>query len=111
MAREKQFVFSARTTEQGLQMLGEVKAKLGVGWYELVVEAVSTHCELDKAMMTVPKKEKPAKEAQPTNQPPAEETTSDQPAAMEQESPAEEKRPAKKQKKGSKKATSAKVNG
>jgi hypothetical protein len=32
MARAKQYVFSARTTEAGLKLLSEVKSKMGVGW-------------------------------------------------------------------------------
>ncbi len=35
MAREKRYVFSARTTEEGLKALNEVKARLQVGWDEL----------------------------------------------------------------------------
>lgn len=31
MLREKQHVFSARTTEEGLKTLNELKARLGVG--------------------------------------------------------------------------------
>lgn len=59
MARAKQWVFSARTTEEGLKALGEVKAKLNVGWDELVIEAVSAHFNLDKAMMPRPGKRRP----------------------------------------------------
>jgi hypothetical protein len=62
MAKEKQYVFSARTTEEGLKALGEVKARLTIGWGELVIEAVSAHYELDRAVMTLPKKEAPIKE-------------------------------------------------
>ena len=61
MAREKQYVFSARTTEEGLRQLGELKAKLGVGWDELVVDAVCAHYGLDRNVMAVPKREKPQK--------------------------------------------------
>jgi hypothetical protein len=103
MARKKQYVFSARTTEQGLKALGEVKAKLGLNWDELVIEAVSAHYNIDKAMMTLPKKEAPAQQESPVETP-TEATTPEQPAATEQETPSEEKRPAKKQKKGGKKA-------
>jgi hypothetical protein len=31
MAREKQHVFSARTTEEGLRLLNQVKAEKGIG--------------------------------------------------------------------------------
>lgn len=41
MAREKQYVFSARTTEEGLKQLSELRIKRGMGWDELVIEAVS----------------------------------------------------------------------
>ncbi len=40
MAKEKQYVFSARTTEEGLKALNEVKARLKVSWDELVIDAV-----------------------------------------------------------------------
>lgn len=63
MTKVKQYVFSARTTEEGLKRLGVEKVKLGVNWDELVVEAVSAHYGIDKAMMTLPKKEKPPNEA------------------------------------------------
>jgi len=36
-----------------------------MNWDDLVIEAVSAHYNLDKAMMTLPKKEKPAKAEQP----------------------------------------------
>jgi len=94
MAREKQHVFSARTTEQGLKALNETKGRLKLSWDELVVEAVSTHYNLDKEMMTLPRKEKPAK----AEQPPTEETQPEQPATTE-ECPTEavqEEAPAKK---------------
>lgn len=101
MAREKQYVFSARTTEEGLKALNEVKAKVNMNWDELVIEAVSAHYNLDKAMMTLPKKDKPAK----AEQPPSKETAAEQPVTIEerpveaeQEKPAEE--PAKRRGKG-----------
>ncbi len=66
MAREKQYVFSARTTEEGLGLLNKLKADLKIGWDELVVEAVCGHYGLDKAVMTLPKAEpKPKQEKQP----------------------------------------------
>lgn len=94
MAKEKQHMFSARTTEEGLKAVNEVKDGLKVSWDEMVIEAVSAHYNLDKAMMSLPKKEKPAKEAHPAEQPPPEETSQEQPKTTEQE------RPAKKRKKG-----------
>ena len=105
MAREKQYVFSARTTEEGLKRLGELRQECRVGWDELVIEAVSAHYNLDKAMMTLPKKEVPAKPVKgEAEQPPAEEVAPEQPAATEQE------RPSKKQKKGGKKANKTEDN-
>ncbi len=65
MAKEKQYVFSARTTEEGLGLLNKLKANLGIGWDELVVEAVCTHYGLDKAVMVLPKPERPKKEPEP----------------------------------------------
>jgi hypothetical protein len=43
MARAKQYLFSARTTEAGLKALNEVKERVNRGWDELVIEAVSEH--------------------------------------------------------------------
>ena len=61
MAKGKQWVFSARTTERGLRELGELRGRLNVGWDELVIDAVSAHYGLDREMMTLPKKEKTRK--------------------------------------------------
>jgi hypothetical protein len=103
MAREKQYVFSARTTEEGLKALNEVKSCFNIGWDELVIEAVSEHYNLDKAMITLPKKEKPAKPVKDeAEHPPAEEATPEQLVTVEQERPAEEKQPTKKKGKGKK---------
>ena len=105
MARKgKQYVFSARTTEEGLKRLGELRQVRRMGWDELVIDAVSAHYDLDRAMMTLPRKEKPGNEMQPAEQPPTEATAPEQPVVTEQEPP-EEKRPKKKGKKGGKKAS------
>jgi len=56
MAGEKHHVFSARTTEEGLRLLNELRAKLGIGWDELVVDAVCAHYGLDRAVLEVPPK-------------------------------------------------------
>jgi hypothetical protein len=102
MAREKQHVFSARTTEEGLKALNETKGRLKLSWDELVIEAVSAHFSLDKAMMTLPKKEKPTEVVQTeTEQPPKEATGEGRPATAAEEKPTEEA-PNKKRKKGSK---------
>ena len=62
MAREKQHIFSARTTEEGLKQLSELKAKLDVGWDELVIDGMCGHYKLDKAMLSLPKKAATVKE-------------------------------------------------
>jgi hypothetical protein len=43
MARTKQYLFSARITEEGLKRLSELKAKLGVGWDEMVIDGMCGH--------------------------------------------------------------------
>ena len=63
MAKEKQYVFSARTTETGLKTLNELKGKLKASWDEMVIDAVCEKYNLQKEMMALPKKEKPAKQA------------------------------------------------
>ena len=63
MAKEKQHVFSARTTEEGLKKLNELKGELKISWDELVIEAVCSRYGLDKSAMALPNKEKPVKEA------------------------------------------------
>ena len=60
----KQYVFSARTTEEGLRLLGELRQERRVGWDELVVEAVCAHYGLDRAVMALPKKGKTAEKAE-----------------------------------------------
>ena len=69
MAREKQFVFSARTTEEGLRVLNELKGRLSMGWDEMVIDAVCTYYKLDRAAIALPKREKPAKETLESEQP------------------------------------------
>ncbi len=97
MPREKQFVFSARTTAEGLRQLSELRQERRVGWDELVIEAVSEHYGLDRAMMTLPKKEVSAKET-PAEQQPAEGEESR--LEVGQDRPAEETQPKKKGRKG-----------
>lgn len=63
MAKVKQYVFSARTTEEGLRLLNELRAKRGIGWDELVVDAVCAHYGLDRNVMALPKVEKTPKSA------------------------------------------------
>ncbi len=62
MAKQKQHVFSARTTEEGLKALNALKAEQNIGWDELVIDAVCAHYGLDRGVMALPKTEKPAKE-------------------------------------------------
>ncbi len=61
MAKQKQYVFSARTTEQGLKVLNDLKARLGVNWDVLVIDAVCGHYGLERAAMALPRAEKPQK--------------------------------------------------
>ena len=56
MAKVKQYVFSARTTEEGLKQLNELKTKLGIGWDEMVIDRVCVHYNLNKAVLSLPKK-------------------------------------------------------
>ena len=43
MPKGKQFVFSARTTEEGLKTLAGLKARLACSWDDLVIDAVNAH--------------------------------------------------------------------
>ncbi len=63
----------------------------------MVIEAMCSRYSLDKAVMTLPKKDKPAKEAENVQQQPAEE----RPTEVVEEKPAEEK-PTKKRGKAKK---------
>ncbi len=49
---EKHYVYSARTTEQGLALLN--KARGDMGWDAFVNEAVAGHYELDLAAISLP---------------------------------------------------------
>ncbi len=57
MSKAKQYVFSARTTEEGLRWLNELKSKLNIDWDELVIDGMCGHHNLDKAMLSLSKKE------------------------------------------------------
>jgi len=56
MQKEKQHVFSARTTEEGLKKLNDLKRRLGVGWDDLVIDAVNAYHGVE--IPKVPKKER-----------------------------------------------------
>lgn len=47
MPKDKQYVFSARTTEEGLKALNAKKAELGFGWDDLVINAINAHYGMD----------------------------------------------------------------
>jgi hypothetical protein len=61
MAKAKQHVFSARTTEEGLRQLNRLKEEKGVGWDDLVIDAVYAHYGLDRLVMALPKAYRPEK--------------------------------------------------
>jgi hypothetical protein len=64
MPKEKQHVFSARTTEDGLRTLNDLKKRLGVGWDDLVIDAVNAHHGVE--IPKVPKRERtPKAESKP----------------------------------------------
>lgn len=65
MPRGKQYIFSARTTEEGLRLLNELKAKLGMGWDEFVIDAMCTKYGLDRDVLALPKVERPPKTEKP----------------------------------------------
>jgi hypothetical protein len=61
MPKSRHFVFSARTTREGLRQLNDVKRERGVSWDELVIDAVCAHYGLDKLTLALPKAEKTPK--------------------------------------------------
>ena len=63
----KHRVFSARTTEDGLRTLNELKAKLGVSWDGLVIDAVNAYYGVD--VPKPPRKERPPKAEKPKKKP------------------------------------------
>jgi hypothetical protein len=58
MAKRKQYVFSARTTEERLRLLNGIRRECSVGWDELVIDAMCDRYGLDKSVMALPKKER-----------------------------------------------------
>ena len=65
MPDKKHSVFSARTTEEGLRILNDLRKERDIGWDELVVDAVCAHYGLDKGAMTIPKPVKAEKQDKP----------------------------------------------
>jgi hypothetical protein len=61
MAKSRHYVFSARTTREGLRQLNDVKRERGVSWDELVIDAVCAHYGLDRSTLALPKAEKTPK--------------------------------------------------
>ena len=64
MAKEKHFVFSARTTEEGLSLLNGVREEKKIGWDDLVIDAVCAHYGLDRLAMALPKAYRPDKKTE-----------------------------------------------
>jgi hypothetical protein len=58
MPKGRHYVFSARTTREGLRQLNDVKRERGVGWDDLVIDAVCAHYGLDRSILALPKAEK-----------------------------------------------------
>jgi hypothetical protein len=61
MAKQKQHVFSARTTEDGLRLLNGIREERKIGWDELVLDAVCARYGLDTLVMSLPKAYRPEK--------------------------------------------------
>jgi len=64
MAKAKQHVFSARTTEEGLRLLNGLRKERNIGWDDLVIDAVCAHYGLDRGVMALPKAYKPDKKTE-----------------------------------------------
>lgn len=95
MPRDKQWVFSARTTEEGLRALNAKKAELGVNWDGLIINAVNAHYGLDVPKLPKaerpPKAEKPAKAVKPKAEKKAKKTGKGKPVAKMLVSPPPDK--------------------
>ncbi len=61
MAKEKQHVFSARTTEEGLKALNAIREEKKIGWDDLVLDAICAHYGVDTLAMFPPKAYRPEK--------------------------------------------------
>jgi hypothetical protein len=64
MAKAKHYVFSARTTEEGLRLLNGVREERKVGWDDLVLDAVCAHYGLDRLVMGLPKAYRPERKVE-----------------------------------------------
>ncbi len=62
MAKAKHFVFSARTTEEGLRLLNNLRKERNIGWDDLVLDAICAHYGLDTLVMFPPKVYRPEKQ-------------------------------------------------
>jgi hypothetical protein len=67
MAKAKQYVFSARTTEEGLRLLNGVRRERGVGWDDLVIDAVNAHYGVDVPKPPKAERQKNETKAKPKN--------------------------------------------
>jgi hypothetical protein len=59
MAKQKHYVFSARTTEEGLRLLNGIREERKIGWDKLVIDAVCAHYGLDRLLVALPKVYRP----------------------------------------------------
>ena len=59
MAKERHYVFSARTTEEGLRLLNGIREEKKIGWDDLVIDAVCDRYGLDRLVMALPKAYRP----------------------------------------------------
>jgi hypothetical protein len=81
----KHYVFSARTTREGLRQLNDIKREHGLSWDELVIDAVCAHYGLDKSILALPKAEKVTEveaEAKAKPKPKAKAKTKSKPRAL-----------------------------
>jgi hypothetical protein len=58
MPKSRHYVFSARTTRDGLRQLNDIKREHGLSWDDLVIDAVCVRYGLDKSTLALPKAEK-----------------------------------------------------
>jgi hypothetical protein len=76
MPKEKQYVCSLRTTAEGLKALSGLKARLGVNWDALLIDAVNAHYGVSvprpPRKEPKPKRERPPKKGRKPKQPKAE---------------------------------------